>query len=169
MIRRDDTQFRKLIAPHLSAAYNLARWLTGNDADAADVLQDSSLRAFRYLASLQSDDARAWFFQIVRNTAYTALKRRKVTFELDSDDEVVDERPTADAMLVINADSDILRQALSQLSVADREILLLREFEELKYEEVAEVLQLPLGTVMSRLARARTRLKRAILDREGGI
>jgi RNA polymerase sigma factor (sigma-70 family) len=163
---RDDTKFRECVAPHLAASYSLARWLTGNDADAADVLQDASLKAFRYLHTLKSNDAKAWFFQIVRNTSYTLLKRRKVMLDIEDEKELADSNPTAEVLLTENAGAEELRQSLEKLSAPDREILILREFEEMTYEQLAEVLNIPLGTVMSRLARARARLKKE-LSKEG--
>jgi RNA polymerase sigma-70 factor (ECF subfamily) len=163
----DGTKFRQLIVPHFDAAYNLARWLTGNDADASDVLQDSSIKAFRFIADLNSENPRGWFFQIVRNTSYTMLKNKKAFIEIELEKDIADPSPNAEDTMAKGATAKELHQALDELSVPYREILILRELEEASYEEIAEILQVPLGTVMSRLARARDQLRKK-LSLKGG-
>jgi len=161
----DESKFKKLIVPHFDTAYSLARWLTRNDADAADVIQDSCLKAFRFLAKMSSDSPRAWFLQIVRNTSYTLLKNKKQYVEMASESDVADLQPDAETILGQNASAKILREALDELTVEYKEILVLRELEELSYDEISEVIQIPHGTVMSRLARARAQLKKILISK----
>jgi RNA polymerase sigma factor (sigma-70 family) len=155
---QSEIKFRRMIVPHFDAAFNLARWLMGNEDEASDILQDSSLKAFRSIHSLKSENARAWFFQIIRNTAYTQLKNRKL-FQESEFDGLADTQPSAETLLIENASAKMLHEALALLAIPFREILILRELEELPYEDIAEILQIPQGTVMSRLARAREQLK----------
>lgn len=151
--------------PHLSAAYNLARWLTRNDHDAEDVVQEAYLRAFRFFGGYRGGESRAWLLSIVRHTCYTWLQRNR-THELTEFDEETHaleaDTPTPEAALLQRADQQLLRRALEELPVEFREVLILRELEGLSYKEVAEVAGVPIGTVMSRLARARLRLQQAL-------
>jgi RNA polymerase sigma-70 factor (ECF subfamily) len=156
--------------PHLDAAYNLARWLTRNDHDAQDVVQESCLRAMRYFDGFRGDQARPWLLQIVRHTCYAWLKENRPAevIEFDGDDPggpeyaaPADEEPHAVAMR--NADRALINQAIAALPVAYREVLVLRELEELSYREIARIADIPLGTVMSRLSRARGMMQRALL------
>lgn len=154
--------FEETVLPHLDAAFNYARWLTRNDADAEDVVQDACMRALRYFSSLRDENARAWFFTIVRNTWYSRVSRRANTAEAASLDTTRDERPDES----LGPEQRLLQQhavarvhaALEQLPADFREVLVLREFEGLSYKEIAAVVRIPIGTVMSRLARARERL-----------
>jgi RNA polymerase sigma-70 factor (ECF subfamily) len=159
-----DATFARLITPHLEAAYSLARWLTGNEADAADVLQDAALRAFRFISGLRSEDAKAWFFQIVRNSAYTLLRGRRIFADVEEESELADEAPNAEALLLERSGARELQAAMERLPERDREILVLRELEDFSYEQIAQILEVPAGTVMSRLARARARLRRQLLS-----
>jgi len=147
--------------PHLDAAYNLARWLAGNDHDAADIVQDASVRAFRFAAQCRGENARAWLLTIVRNTAFTWLKknRPRAVVSIDDDEmaEIEDTNRAADSFH--GADANVLRAALEALPLEFREALVLRELEGCSYKEIAEVAGVPVGTVMSRLARARRQLQ----------
>lgn len=158
--------FEKAVLPHLDAAYNLARWLTRNDADADDVVQEAYLRAFRFFGGFQGEDGRAWLLGIVRNTSYTWMQRNRSP-ELNSplDDEpreVKSDDLNPEALLLQKADAKMLRQAVEKLPLEFREVLVLRELDEMSYKQIAVVADLPLGTVMSRLARARKRLQQIL-------
>ena len=155
--------------PHLDAAYTLARYLTRNDQDAQDVVQDASLRAFRYFGGFRgagSDEGRAWLLAIVRNTAYTWRQRHRtdtITTEFDEEqhsETVAGEHPEA----AVEAESQraALRRAIDQLPPEFREVIVLRELEGLSYKEISNVAGVPVGTVMSRLSRARRRLEEAL-------
>ncbi|HEY6280612.1 MAG TPA: sigma-70 family RNA polymerase sigma factor [Burkholderiales bacterium] len=156
-------RFEEIALPHLSSAYNLARWLTRNDHDAEDMVQEAYLRAFKFFDSFRGDDGRAWLLAIVRNTCYTWLKQNRVQELHDSFDE--EEHAEADSgsdpqtLMLQNADKRLLDLALETLSLEFREILIMRELEDLSYKEIATVAGIPLGTVMSRLARARKMLR----------
>jgi len=159
---RDD--FQRTFLPYLDAAYNLARWVLKNEADAQDVVQEAYLRALRFCGTFRGGDPRAWLLTIVRNTAYTWLSRNRsadppVPFE---EEQHPDEAVPVDIELIRRADSRALRAAMEQLPTEFREIVVLRDLEGLSYKEIAEVADLPIGTVMSRLARARSRLKQAL-------
>ncbi len=150
--------------PHLDAAYNLARWLAGNDHDAEDIAQEACLRAFRFVSGCRNQDGRAWLLTIVRNTAFTWLKKNRPRSVISIDDdelaEIEDQKGAAGVFQ--GADTDALRRALEALPLEFREALVLREFEGLSYKEIAEVAEVPVGTVMSRLARARRQLQDAL-------
>ncbi len=154
--------FDDTVLPHLDALFNYARWLTKNDADAEDVVQDACLRAMRYLASLRDADPRAWLFAIVRNAWYSRLSRRSAASDsapLDTErDDPPDEELDPEERLLQQHTVARVRRALEQLPVDFREVLVLRELEGLSYKEIADVLHVPVGTVMSRLARGRQRL-----------
>src|SRR5712692_10123602 len=158
--------FEKSVLPHLDAAYNLARWLTRNDADAEDVVQEAYMRAFKFFGGFHGEDERAWLLGIVRNTSYTWLQRnRSPELNLPLDDEVHDvtsDDLNPEALLLQKADAQILRQAREELPVSFREVVVLRELDEMSYRQIAAVADLPLGTVMSRLARARKRLQQIL-------
>jgi len=159
--RNELTAFKDAVLPHLDAAYNLARWLTRNDQDAEDVVQEASLRAFKYWKGFSGRDCRSWLLAIVRNTYYSWLRQRSVQAELTSDGDVddVDESfPNPESVLLQNADRELLKAALEDLPVEFREAIVLREMEGLSYKEIADIEAVPIGTVMSRLARARKRL-----------
>jgi RNA polymerase sigma-70 factor (ECF subfamily) len=161
-------QFEEAVVPHLGAAYNLARWLTGNDHDAEDVVQESYLRALKFFAGFRGGDSRPWLLTIVRNTCYTWLRRNRmddVTTELDEDIHGVDNTTSnPEAVLLAAARSDMVTRALEELPVALREIVILRELEGMSYQEIADVAAIPIGTVMSRLSRARSRLQKLLSD-----
>jgi RNA polymerase sigma-70 factor (ECF subfamily) len=155
-------RFEELVLPHISAAYNLARWLTRDANDAEDVVQDACVRALKYVGSLDSN-AKAWFLTTVRHAFYDWCKRNRPA-EVQSDDGTIAETavdPAAvdpqDALLRA-AQSKALADSIAALPLVFREVLILRELEELSYKEIARVVDIPVGTVMSRLARARRRL-----------
>ncbi len=155
--------FEATVLPHLDAAYNLARWLLHNKADAEDVAQEAMLRAFRFFGSFRGGDGRPWLLTIVRNTCYSYLqKNRSHELSLPIEDELFDvqsQDPSPEARLIQIDSSEILMKALEQLPVETREIIVLRELEEMSYKEIAEIAGVPIGTVMSRLARGRKRLQ----------
>jgi len=154
--------FNQAVLPHLDAAYNLARWLTRNDQDAEDIAQEACLRAFKYWRGFSGRDCRSWLLKIVRNTFYSWLRQRSVQPVLTDDGETdanADNVPDPESALIQNADRDMLRGALEDLAVEFREAIVLRELEGLSYKEIADIAGVPIGTVMSRLARARKRLQ----------
>jgi RNA polymerase sigma-70 factor (ECF subfamily) len=156
------SDFNETVLPHLDAAYNLARWLTRNDQDAEDVVQEASLRAFKYWKGFSGRDCRSWLLAIVRNTFYSWLQKRSVQPELTADGEVdgIDDGfPDPENLLLQNADRELLKAALEDLPLEFREAVILREMEGLSYKEIADISGVPIGTVMSRLARARKRLQ----------
>jgi RNA polymerase sigma factor (sigma-70 family) len=153
--------FEEAVVPHLDAAFNYARWLTKNDVDAEDVVQDATIRALRYFSSLRNDDARAWLLTIVRNTWYGrvgqgASQRAGVYDEMA--DERRDERLGPEALALQRQTVEQVQLALESLPVDFREVIVLRELEGMSYKEIAAIVGVPLGTVMSRLSRARERL-----------
>ncbi len=158
--------FEQTVLPHLDAAYNLARWLVGNEQDAQDVAQEAILRAFKFFGSFRGDNARAWLLTIVRNTFYTWLrKNRPLEMTVEINDETLDiEDVSANAEPVNTsfADADAVRRAIAALPVEFREIVILREMEGFSYKEIAELADVPIGTVMSRLARARKLLQKSL-------
>lgn len=158
--------FDETILPHLNAAYNYARWLTRNDVEAEDVVQDACVRAMRFFNSFRGDDARSWLMAIVRNTWYSRAARRAPVTELNPMDkpahEPVDEALDPEALLLQQHAVTRVRDGLEQLPVDFREVIVLREIEGLSYKEIAAVINAPIGTVMSRLARARERLLAAL-------
>jgi RNA polymerase sigma-70 factor (ECF subfamily) len=163
------TRFEQSILPHLDAAYNLARWLTRNEHDAEDIAQESYLRAFKFFDGFHGTDARAWLLAIVRNTCYTWLHQnrgRETMASFDEEIHTIENEASNPAKLVLKSDDrEMLKEALEELPVEFREVVVLRDLEELSYKQVAEVANIPLGTVMSRLARARERLKRILCTR----
>jgi RNA polymerase sigma-70 factor (ECF subfamily) len=162
----DQARFRSVVLPHLADAYALARWITGDRADAEDVVQEACLRAFKFIDSFRGDDGRAWLLGIVRNTYYTWLKRNKVaTLAVPFDEESFDEgemeastnthADPVDQLLQEKDAKRLVNGALERLPEEFREAIVLRELEGLSYKEIAAIAGIPLGTVMSRLARAR--------------
>jgi len=154
--------FENVVLPHLDAAYNYARWLTRNDAEAEDVVQDACVRAMRFLPSLRDGDARPWLLAIVRNAWYTLAARRagsakRLPYDTAKYDRP-DSAPDPEGRLLRQHAVGRVREAIEQLPPDFREVLVLREFEEMSYKEIASVIGVPIGTVMSRLARARDRL-----------
>jgi RNA polymerase sigma-70 factor (ECF subfamily) len=164
---RRQARFEAIALPHLDAAYALARWMTRNDADAADVVQEAFLRAFRYFDSYRGDDARSWMLKIVRRACYNWLERnRSADFvSLEAEEELSGAVATSaiDAEALLESRSDLRRldQLIEALPAPLREMIVLRELHELGYREIAEVTGVPIGTVMSRLHRARSLLLRA--------
>jgi RNA polymerase sigma-70 factor (ECF subfamily) len=162
----DVARFEQSVLPHLSAAYNLARWLTGNEHDAEDLVQESYLRALKFFSGFRGENSRPWLLKIVRNTCYTWLRRKGVddsTMELDDDMQVPDYgSANPEAILLAAARSDSVRRALEELPAQLREVVILREMEGMSYKEIAEVAGVPIGTVMSRLARSRARLAKLL-------
>jgi RNA polymerase sigma-70 factor (ECF subfamily) len=161
--RDETTRFERLLLPHLNAAYNLARWLVHGDDAAQDVVQEACLRALRFFRGFHGDDARPWFLTIVRHAAYDRLKDDGRGGATESFDEELhaDDRADAppEAALIRAADSRELRRGLEALAAPFRETIVLRELEGLSYSEIATVTGVPIGTVMSRLSRARALLK----------
>jgi RNA polymerase sigma-70 factor (ECF subfamily) len=164
----DNSRFANVVMPHIDDAYRLARWLTGNSTDAEDVVQDASLRAFRAIRGFAGGSARAWLLSIVRNTAYSWLRKNRPAAVVTVDDlEAVElaqakpgdpDTPTPEAALLAKIDAEQLRAAIAALPALFRETLVLRDIEGLDYREIAQATEVPIGTVMSRLARARSRL-----------
>jgi RNA polymerase sigma-70 factor (ECF subfamily) len=156
------TAFNDAVLLHFDAAYNLARWLTRNDQDAEDIVQEACLRAFKYWKGFSGGHSRSWLLAIVRNTYYSWLRQRSVQPELTEDGELDDTEdgiPNPERALLQNADRTMLKAALEDLPVEFREAIVLREMEGLSYKEIADIAGVPIGTVMSRLARARKRLQ----------
>jgi RNA polymerase sigma-70 factor (ECF subfamily) len=167
-----------MVLPHLDAGYNLARWLTRNVNDSEDVVQDACVRALKYVGSLRDGDARAWFLTIVRHAFYDWSGRNRpaeivkddgTAIDMAIDHAAVDPEQAASR----SAESRLLSDAVAELPLAYREVLILRELEDLSYKEIARIADIPVGTVMSRLARARGLLQRspllhAIRGRSGG-
>ena len=156
-------RFDLLILPHLDAAYNLARWLVGNPADAEDIVQEAFLRALRFFDGFRGADSRAWLLKIVRNTSYSWLRKNRPTQLTDEFDETIHSDENADEnaemKLLSRAESERVINALEALPLTFREILVLREIEGLSYKEISEVTGVAMGTVMSSLSRARHRLR----------
>jgi RNA polymerase sigma-70 factor (ECF subfamily) len=173
-------KFEALALPHLASAYNLARWLLKDDHAAEDVVQDAFLRALRYFGSFRgqdSDAARPWLLGIVRNACYAWLQdnrgaRATVAFDDEiAADETADERPAAmppEQLVALRQQRERVNQGIASLPPAQREVLILREMEELSYDEIARIAGLPIGTVMSRLSRARALLRAALVDERAG-
>jgi len=163
------TQFDQSILPHMNAAYNLARWLTRNEDDAEDMVQEAYLRAFKFFNTFHGLDGRSWLLSIVRNVCYTWLQQNRaqeLTTMFDEETHSVDGDTSNPATLMLQSDDQqIVRQAVEELPVEFREVVVLRELEGFSYNEIAEVAKIPLGTVMSRLARARERLKQLLCNR----
>jgi RNA polymerase sigma-70 factor (ECF subfamily) len=160
------SRFERAILPHLDAAYNLARWLMRDEHEAADAVQDACLRALRFIGGFRGGDGRLWLLAIVRNTCYSRLKRSAGRQdETEFDDEIhssESETTSPEALLERSRDNEALRHALEELPDEFREIIVMRELEGMGYKEIAEVAGVPIGTVMSRLARARKRLQRTL-------
>jgi RNA polymerase sigma-70 factor (ECF subfamily) len=159
--------FEQEVLPHLDAAYNLARWLTRNEQDAQDVVQEAYLRAFRFFPSFQGGDARAWLMKIVRNTCYTWLHaNRRLKDAAEFDENVFHGGPSSrnpEQLALQNESGSLLRRALEELSPSFREVLILRELEGMSYREIADITGMPQGTVMSSLSRARRGLRQALM------
>jgi RNA polymerase sigma-70 factor (ECF subfamily) len=159
--------FEQVVLPHLDAAFNLARWLVRDAHDAEDIVQEAYLRAFKFFGGYQGGDARAWVLKIVRNTSYSFLQKNRPADLAEEFDEKIHtttaEQPSAEAALLQSADSRMLREALDDLPVNYREVLVLRELEGMSYKEIADVMEVPIGTVMSGLSRGRSQLRDRLL------
>ncbi len=167
MSRRELDDFEAVFLPHLDDAYTLARHLTGNDHDAQDVVQEAALRALRHLSTFRNENARAWVLTIVRNCAHSWRRKHRVDSRMveydDRDHGLAENRFEAtDRATETDSEAVALRRAIAELPPEFREVIVLREIEELSYKEIAVITGVPIGTVMSRLARGRARLQRAL-------
>ena len=164
-------RFEQVVLPHLPAAYNLARWLVRNDQDAEDVVQEAYLRAFKFFDGYRGGESRSWLLTIVRNSCYSWLQRnraRELTDPIDdSHEEALIDFANPELRLLRQADAQMVREALAGLPLEFREVMVMREMEELSYKEIAAIADLPIGTVMSRLARGRKRLYSLLAIRMG--
>jgi RNA polymerase sigma-70 factor (ECF subfamily) len=156
------SSFEEALLPHLDAAHNLARWLLRHQQDAQDVVQEVYLRAFKSFSGFHGSNGRAWLLTIVRNTSYTLLKKsRAVDFTTFFDREIHvtgQESASLSTILEHNEDAELIKEAMDELPAEFHEILVLRHHEGLSYKEIADIAQMPPGTVMSLLARARAKL-----------
>lgn len=161
---QDRLRFEQLVLPHLDAAFNLARWILRGRTDAEDVAQEAMLRAFRFFRGFHGGDARAWLLQIVRNTCFTWLeKNRPMELAAEFDEELYPQPGvTPEALAIAGDNRERLTRALEDLPPRFREVLVLRELEGCSYKEIAAITSMPIGTVMSALARARHRLQRTL-------
>jgi len=166
--------FEAVVLPHMRAGYNLARWLLRNDHDAEDVTQEAIVRAFRFFDGFSGENPRAWLLTVVRNSAYTFLQQNRAR-ELSSEfDEVLHSElasngrtsETPEVLVLRSAQQRFLNEAVEALPVEFREVFVLREMEGLSYKEIADVARIPIGTVMSRLSRARRQLQATVACRE---
>jgi RNA polymerase sigma factor (sigma-70 family) len=178
MQNKDDRAvFDEVFLPHMAEAYRLAQWLTGNAYDAEDIVQDAALRAFRGIKTFGAVNARAWSLTIVRNTAYSWLTKNRPKAVVFTDDlseaeqqELEHEGPqgrveTPEEAALFKADAEAVQQALAQLPAQFREVIVLREINQLNYRDIAEITNVPIGTVMSRLSRGRQLLIALLGDR----
>jgi RNA polymerase sigma-70 factor, ECF subfamily len=161
--------FEAMMLPHMDAAHNLARWLLRNEQDAQDVVQEAYLRAFKSFGGFHGSNGRAWLLTIVRNTSYTLLKKNRavdLTTSFDEEIHAVGHESVSPATILEHAeDAELIKNAMDELPAEFREILTLRHQESLSYNEIGEILKIPVGTVMSRLARARAKLKEYLAAR----
>jgi RNA polymerase sigma factor (sigma-70 family) len=164
--------FEEAVLPHLDSAYNLARWLTRNEQDAEDIVQEAYLRAFRYFPSFHGGEARAWLMKIVRNTCYTwmdATRALRDSVEFDENALPADRRDLDPEKVLLQSDNaGLVRKALKSLPANFREVLILRELEGMSYREIAQITGIPPGTVMSSLSRGRGRLRQALTSLMSG-
>jgi RNA polymerase sigma-70 factor (ECF subfamily) len=158
--------FEAAMLPHLDAAHNLAKWLLRNEEDAQDVVQEAYLRAFKYFNGFHGSNGRTWLLTIVRNTSYTFLKKRRaadLTTTFDEEIHAYSHESVSPATILEHVeDAKLIESAMEELAAEFREILALRHQEGLSYKEIAEITQIPPGTVMSRLARARAKLRECL-------
>ena len=171
MNAKQQGEFDRVVLPHMDAAFNLARWLCGNAHDAEDVAQEAMLRAYRFFDSLRGEEARSWLLKIVRNTYYTSWRRAKSRGETAEFDEEVHSDAGAcardpEGLVSLAQQAGRVDAALARLAVEYREALVLRELEDLSYREIAETLEVPIGTVMSRISRARRMLAETLAREE---
>src|SRR2546421_5806227 len=168
--RAELASFEETMLPHLDAAHNLARWLLRNEEDAKDVVQEAFLRAFKSFSGFHGSNGRAWLLTIVRNTSYTLLKKNRAVVFTTFDEEIhvaADEFASPATILEHGEDAELIIEAMDALPAEFREILARRHQEGLSYKEIAEIAQIPPGTFMSRLARARGKLKEYLAARIG--
>lgn len=159
-------RFEQLILPHLDAAYNLARWLTHNDQDAQDMVQEACLRAYRFLPGFHGGNSRAWLLTIVRNTCYTWLHQQHPNEVFNEKlHDVESEALDPENIYLHSLNQERLKRAIEALPLELREVTVLRELEDLSYKEISSVAHIPMGTVMSRLSHARKRLQRDLAKR----
>ena len=173
MLESKRSRFESSVSPHMDAAYNLARWLTRNDHDAEDVVQEAMLRAFTFYDGFRGPDARSWILKIVRNTCFTWLQANRPTEIVATDvDELSDISPLfacssslddPETAALRKTEAHQIDEAIASISPTFREVIVLREIEGLSYKEIASVIDAPIGTVMSRLARARSEIRRALV------
>ena len=158
--------FEQVVLPHLDAAYNLARWLTRNEQDAKDAVQEAYLRAFRFFPDFRGGDARAWLLQIVRNSCYSWLRANRPLQDATEFDENLFtpavRSPNPEEVVLQNDNGTLVREALQKLPPNLREVLILRELEGMSYREIGAITGMPAGTVMSSLSRARGRLRQVL-------
>ena len=163
----DAARFERVVLPFLDDAYTLARYLVRDEHDAQDVVQDAALRAFRYFDGYSGGDARSWLLAIVRNCSLTWMQKRKgddrIVPLVDAEADLSGGRE-ADAAVIASSERARLDRAMAALAVEFREVLILRELQDLSYREISDVVGVPIGTVMSRLARARKRLAELLTD-----
>jgi RNA polymerase sigma factor (sigma-70 family) len=171
------SRFEESILPHLDAAYNFARWLARNDHDAEDIVQEACYRALKYFSAYRGENSRAWLITIVRNAGYDWLRQNRHNEQIsvsDVDplqdaaepmDQLATETSNPETLLLQHADQELLKNGLEALPAEFREVMILREIEEMSYKEIAGVCDIPLGTVMSRLARGRKQLQRWLAER----
>src|SRR5437773_4140663 len=166
-----ETTFEAMMLPHMDAAHNLARWLLHNEQDAQDVVQEAFLRAFKSFGGFHGSNGRAWLLAIVRNTSYTLLKKNRVvdlTTPFDEEIHTAGHESVSPATILEHSENaELIKEAMDELPAEFREILALRHQEGLSYKEMAEIAQIPPGTVMSRLSRARAELKEYLAARIG--
>ena len=164
--REDLLSFEAVMLPHLDAAHNLAKWLLRNEEDAQDVVQEAYLRAFKSFGGFRGSNGRAWLLTIVRNTSYTLLKKNRaadLTTTFDEEIHVSGHDSVSPATILEHSENaELIKEAMDELPVDFREILVLRHLEGLSYKEIADIVQIPPGTVMSRLSRARAKLKECL-------
>jgi RNA polymerase sigma factor (sigma-70 family) len=162
-------QFEAIALPHLGAAYNLARWLVRDDGDAEDVVQEAYMRAFKFFGGYRGGDGRSWLLTIVRNTCYTWLQQNRSREFTDPIEDKLGEigftTENPETLLAQTVDAKFVREALAQLPIEFREVMIMREMEDLSYKQISSVADLPIGTVMSRLARGRKRLRELLMSR----
>ena len=163
-----------LLLTHLGAAYNLARWLMRDETEAEDMIQEAYLSAITHFAGFRGGDGRAWLLTIVRNTCNSRLKQKGASGRnTDFDDAIhsaaARQTPNPETLLLLAERTELLRKSLAELPAEYREVLVLRELEQLSYHEIANIASIPLGTVMSRLSRARQQLKQTVSDRDSPV
>lgn len=166
-------RFEQVVLPHLGAAYNLARWLTGNNHDAEDVVQESYLRALKFFGGFRGENSRPWLLTIVRNTCFTWLRQNRFSEFTELDEQIHGrerEPRNPESIMLAATHSETVRKAIEALAPEFREVIILREMEELSYKEISAIASIPVGTVMSRLARARSRLQELLSElRTSGV